>query len=213
MIERRSSPRVEVTYPVLYSTDIYSRPQVGSTLDLGLGGTRIETLYGLTLGDRLTISIAADPHIIRLRGQVVYTQPSHGGKLEAGVRFEDMPKGDGLYLHEYVNYLVERKDRTSSSQLAPKGKERKKAGGRRKRLFVRKLDSTVTSEDLKELFSKYGEVRRVNVVERRGFGFVVMSTPSEAQRAKEALDYSEFKGRIIRVDEARPRRPRDFQFR
>ena len=50
--------------------------------------------------------------------------------------------------------------------------------------------------------SNYGEVKQVNVIEGKGFGFVEMSSPSAARRAKERLSNFEFKGRILRVEEA-----------
>jgi len=74
------------------------------------------------------------------------------------------------------------------------------------KLYVGNLSYSVTNEQLEELFSNHGEVRQVNVVEGRGFGFVEMSNPSDAQKAKEALDGSDFKGRTLKVDEARPPR-------
>jgi RNA recognition motif-containing protein len=58
------------------------------------------------------------------------------------------------------------------------------------------------------LFSNYGEVKHVKIIEGRGFGFVEMSNQSEAEKAKEALNGSEFNGRTLRVDEARPPRNR-----
>ncbi|MCD6256069.1 MAG: RNA-binding protein [Deltaproteobacteria bacterium] len=76
------------------------------------------------------------------------------------------------------------------------------------KLYVGNLSYSVTNEQLRELFSSYGEVRDVNIIEGRGFGFVEMSNQSEAEQAKEALNGSEFKGRTLRVDEARPSRGR-----
>jgi len=76
------------------------------------------------------------------------------------------------------------------------------------KLYVGNLDYSVTSEQLQELFSNYGEVRHVNIIEGRGFGFVQMSNQSEAEKAKEALDGSDFGGRTLRVNEARPPRSR-----
>ncbi len=76
------------------------------------------------------------------------------------------------------------------------------------KLYVGNLNYAVTNEQLEELFSKHGEVRSVKVIEGRGFGFIEMSNTSEAQKAKEALDGSEFEGRTLRVDEARPRKDR-----
>ncbi|HID72291.1 MAG TPA: RNA-binding protein [Thermoplasmata archaeon] len=74
------------------------------------------------------------------------------------------------------------------------------------KLYVGNLNYSVTNEQLEELFSQYGTVTHVNIIDGRGFGFVEMSSPSEAETAKEALDGSDFKGRTLRVDEARPPR-------
>ena len=76
------------------------------------------------------------------------------------------------------------------------------------KLYVGNLSYSVTSEQLEELFSNHGEVRQVNIIEGKGFGFVEMSSQSEAEKAKEALDGSDFEGRTLRVDEARPPRTR-----
>ncbi len=72
------------------------------------------------------------------------------------------------------------------------------------KLYVGNLNYSVTNDDLKELFSTHGTVIQVNVIESRGFAFVEMSKPEEADKAKEALDGFEFKGRSLKIDEARP---------
>ncbi len=77
------------------------------------------------------------------------------------------------------------------------------------KLYVGNLDYSVTNQQLEELFSNYGEVKQINIIEGKGFGFVEMSDPSEAEKAKEALDSSDFKGRTLKVDEARPPRSRE----
>ncbi|MFH1009615.1 MAG: RNA-binding protein [bacterium] len=74
------------------------------------------------------------------------------------------------------------------------------------RLYVGNLSYTATSEQLEELFGQFGTVKQVNVIEGKGFGFVEMSSAKEAESAKAALDGSDFGGRTIRVDEARPPR-------
>ena len=76
------------------------------------------------------------------------------------------------------------------------------------KLYVGNLDYSVTSEKLQELFSSYGEVREVNIIEGRGFGFVEMANSLEAEKAREALDGSDFEGRSLKVAEARPTRSR-----
>ncbi len=76
------------------------------------------------------------------------------------------------------------------------------------KLYVGNLDYSATNEQLEELFSKYGKVNQVDIIPGRGFGFVEMSDPSEAGKAKDELDGTEFAGRTLRIDEARPRKER-----
>jgi hypothetical protein len=110
MIERRSHPRAEVPHPVLYFTDVYPRPQVGSTIDLSLGGARIQTLCGLISGERLEISIAIRPRVIKSRGQVVQILWPGGESLKAGIRFEELSKQDRLYLGQYISSIIEQQN-------------------------------------------------------------------------------------------------------
>jgi len=80
------------------------------------------------------------------------------------------------------------------------------------KLYVGNLSYSVTNEKLTELFSNHGEVKQVNIIEGRGFGFVEMSSPEEAEKAKEALNGADLEGRTLKVDEARPpRERRDYQ--
>jgi RNA recognition motif-containing protein len=72
------------------------------------------------------------------------------------------------------------------------------------KLYVGNLNYSVTNEELNQLFADYGEVRQVNVIEGKGFGFVEMASSEDAERAKEELNNMEFKGRMLRIDEARP---------
>lgn len=64
-------------------------------------------------------------------------------------------------------------------------------------IYVCNLSNTVQSEDLKELFSPFGDVTSAEVVndiisgESRGFGYVEMDDDIAAQRAIAALDQSE----------------------
>jgi len=76
------------------------------------------------------------------------------------------------------------------------------------RLYVGNLSYSATSEQLEELFGQFGTVKQVNVIEGKGFGFVEMSSAKEAESAKTALDGTDFGGRTIRVDEARPPKER-----
>jgi RNA recognition motif-containing protein len=80
-----------------------------------------------------------------------------------------------------------------------------------KKLFVGNLAYSVTSEALNELFSAHGQVASAEVIMDRdtgrskGFGFVEMSSDSEAQAAIEALNGKQVDGRALTVNEARPK--------
>lgn len=75
------------------------------------------------------------------------------------------------------------------------------------KLYVGNLSYSVTNEQLEELFSSYGQVKEVRVIEGKGFGFVEMASVADAEKAREGLNGSDFEGRTIKVDEARP--PKD----
>lgn len=76
------------------------------------------------------------------------------------------------------------------------------------KLYVGNLSYSVASEQLEELFGRCGQVKQVNIIEGKGFGFVEMSSSEEAAKAKETLDGTELAGRTMKVDEARPPKPR-----
>src|SRR5829696_9793775 len=82
------------------------------------------------------------------------------------------------------------------------------------KLYVGNLSFRVTSEDLQEYFAGAGAVESANVVfdretgRSRGFGFVEMATESDANNAIAQFNGSEYDGRNIVVNEARPREDR-----
>lgn len=106
-MERRKYHRVGVMHPVLYYSDIYPRPKVASTLDLSLGGARIETRYSLIEHEGLEISIAIKPQVIKCRGRVIYALEPGGERHHAGIRFEDLSGQDTLFLGQYISSMKE----------------------------------------------------------------------------------------------------------
>ncbi len=76
------------------------------------------------------------------------------------------------------------------------------------KLYVGNLNYKTTDETLKGLFAQYGEVTSVNILQGRGFGFVEMATPEAAQDAKGKLNGTEFDGRKLIVNDARPQAER-----
>jgi RNA recognition motif-containing protein len=81
-------------------------------------------------------------------------------------------------------------------------------------IYVGNLSFEVTDDDLRQLFSAYGEVESASVVkdrfsgESRGFGFVEMPAKKDADAAIAALNGTEQKGRTITVNEAKPKAPK-----
>lgn len=81
-----------------------------------------------------------------------------------------------------------------------------------KNLYVGNLSFSCTADDLRELFSKHGNVSSAQVVtdretgRSRGFGFVEMSDGGDS--AISALNGTDFMGRSLTVNEARPREGR-----
>jgi RNA recognition motif-containing protein len=79
------------------------------------------------------------------------------------------------------------------------------------RLYVGNLSFSSTSETVREAFARIGEVTDVHIVtdrtsgQSRGFGFVTMGTPAEAQKAIEAMNGATLDGRPLRVNEAEER--------
>ena len=76
------------------------------------------------------------------------------------------------------------------------------------KLYVGNLNYSVDESEIKELFANHGEVKHVKIIEGKGFGFVEMATQEEANNAKNQLDGTEFKGRTMKVNEARPQKQR-----
>ena len=84
-----------------------------------------------------------------------------------------------------------------------------------RKLYVGNLPDSATEQTLQDTFSQCGTVDSANVItdrdtgQSRGFGFVEMSSDSEAQKAIQELNGSSLDGREIIVNEAKPKAPRD----
>lgn len=79
------------------------------------------------------------------------------------------------------------------------------------KLYVGNLTYSVTDSELQELFQAHGTVKSAQVIMDRdtgrskGFGFVEMSTPEEAEAAIAAMNGKDNGGRALTVNEARPK--------
>jgi RNA recognition motif-containing protein len=78
-------------------------------------------------------------------------------------------------------------------------------------IYVGNLPFSITDADLRETFSRFGEVSQVNLItdkftgESKGFGFVEMANNSQADAAIKGLNGKDLKGRNITVNQAKPK--------
>ena len=78
-------------------------------------------------------------------------------------------------------------------------------------IYISNLSFKVEDSDLKHLFEEYGEVSSAKVItdrytgRSRGFGFVEMPDNEAGQKAIDELNQAEYDGKVITVNEARPR--------
>lgn len=83
-----------------------------------------------------------------------------------------------------------------------------------KKLYVGNLPYSIDDQALEEFFAQAGAVESAKVITDRetgrskGFGFVEMATPEEAQGAIEKLNGQDLDGRPVRVSEAKPQESR-----
>jgi len=78
-------------------------------------------------------------------------------------------------------------------------------------IYVGNLSRDVTEDDLRQAFEAFGQVNSATVIkdrfsgESRGFGFVEIPSKNEAQTAITEMNGKDLKGRVINVNEARPK--------
>ena len=81
-------------------------------------------------------------------------------------------------------------------------------------IYVGNLSYQITQDDLSEVFSEYGEVKRIHIPQdretgrMRGFAFVEMQTEEEEDKAIANLDGATWMDREMKVNKARPRENR-----
>ena len=78
-------------------------------------------------------------------------------------------------------------------------------------IYISNLNFATKNDSLQNLFAAYGEVSSANIItdretgRSRGFGFVEMANDAEGQQAIDALNDTEFEGKVIGVNVARPK--------
>ncbi len=86
-------------------------------------------------------------------------------------------------------------------------------------IYVSNLNYATKNDSLENLFAAYGEVSSAQIItdrdtgRSRGFGFVEMPDEAEGQQAIDALNDTEFEGKVLVVNVARPKADRSDNFR
>ena len=84
----------------------------------------------------------------------------------------------------------------------------------RMNIYVGNLGYDVNESDLREAFEQYGNITEVRLImdkvtgKTKGFGFIEMPEKEEAQKAITEMNEMEFKDRVIKVNEAKPKTDR-----
>ena len=104
----------------------------------------------------------------------------------------------------------------SSGPPSERNQDDRESGARNpgSNLFVTGIHPRLSEAEVSRLFEKYGSVEGCSIMkdphtqESRGFGFVKMVTPEEADAAKDGLQGENIEGRTLSIEKARRARPR-----
>lgn len=83
-----------------------------------------------------------------------------------------------------------------------------------KKIYVANIPFSATEQEVRDLFSDYGEVVSVKIIndkftgQSKGFGFVEMGSENDAKKTISELNGKPFMGKTLTVAEARPQQPR-----
>ena len=83
-------------------------------------------------------------------------------------------------------------------------------------IYVGNLPYSVKSRELRETFENYGDVSSAEVIfdrrtkRSRGYGFVEMENDQDGERAIDALNGADYKGRELRVDRSQPKEEKSY---
>jgi hypothetical protein len=108
---RRASIRLKMIYPALYTRyDSQGRAydqKMSRSMDVSLGGVKLESSYPVDSGEVLDISMALRENLINFKGKVVYVTGSEDQGFELGISIEDIADQDKIALTRFIYYFKE----------------------------------------------------------------------------------------------------------
>lgn len=105
--ERRKYPRYDPVPEITYSYGFYNEPIEAKTLELSLGGARIQTELALLVGETLEVNISVEEEEIDVVGKVVHTHRFPDGSFFVGLSFDDISEIKKRVLHHFFRDYVE----------------------------------------------------------------------------------------------------------
>lgn len=104
--DRRESVRLRMDYPALYTRfDTQGRAydqKTSRSMNVSLGGVRLQTSFPVSQGEVLDISIALGDNLVAFRGKVIYVTSPRNQSFELGVSITDMEPQDKITLTRFI---------------------------------------------------------------------------------------------------------------
>lgn len=103
MKDRRKYPRFPASHHVSFTYN--GRVRTSNTVDLSIGGARIETVFPMRVGDVIEVSIVIGGNTISPLGKVVHGRERVRLRYDSGFNFERLKEEDREYLSDYLGRL------------------------------------------------------------------------------------------------------------
>ncbi len=104
--ERREVSRIDsinfVSYSYLNSDQKIEVEELGRTLDISLGGIKLEVPIKKVPKGETLLHIALEEVVIKVKGIVAHVANTSEGNCEVGIRFEDISGGNKLVLEKFL---------------------------------------------------------------------------------------------------------------
>jgi hypothetical protein len=100
MKDRRQYPRFRASHSVRFKYN--GRTRTSNTLDLSLGGAKIETVFPMRVGDVIEVSIVIGGNTITPLGRIIHGKSLPQLRYNSGFNFETIEPQDADYLTEYL---------------------------------------------------------------------------------------------------------------
>jgi len=121
--DRRQHPRFKslnlLSYVLIDDGNNAIRQGMGRTLDVSEGGILLETHAPIDPRHTVSLKIGLRDDVADIRGKIVYTRKSKGGRVESGIAFKRPDEVQQKILRKYIKAFYEEKEREAKSLVNP----------------------------------------------------------------------------------------------